>query len=422
MRKLNVWMAGRHVATITESRRRMTLAYARDVGQFGMPLISVAMPIASTAYTDKVVRPYFHGLLPEGQARLIIAYDFGLDATDDAGLLEALGRDCAGALVILPDDETPSGVDTRQPLEQLDEHEIELRLKALPVHPLGVTTRIRASLPGVQSKLLLTARDGQWCSPDATHPSTHILKPGIAELADSVVNEVFCMNVATRSGLRAATTTTARFGETTILVSQRYDRREESDGVTARLHQEDACQALSIMTTHPREKYQSHGGPTLRRIADVLTQWRGSTTELLEQITFSTLVGNADLHGKNVSFLHYSDGTVGLTPMYDVMCTTHYDGTKGLAAVDTELGLFIGRQTDILRVGIDDVVDEATSWGMRASTARATITELIERVEAAIIQTRDDSEIDVPESIVDRITKRTRDFTLVKPLPAVKPS
>ena len=108
--------------------------------------------------------------------------------------------------------------------------------------------------------------------------------------------------------------------------------------------------------------------------------------------------------------------------MYDVMCTTHYDGTEGLAAVDTELGLFIGRQTDILHVGIDDLVDEATSWGMRASTARATITELIERVEAAIIQTRDDIEIDVPESIHDRIAKRTRDFALVKRLPAVKPS
>ena len=177
----------------------MTLEYARDVGQLGMPLISVAMPIASSAYTDKVVRPFFHGLLPEGQARLVIAYDFGLDATDDVGLLAALGRDCAGALVVLPDNETPNGGSARRPPEQLDEHEIELRLKALPVHPLGVTTSIRASLPGVQSKLLLSARDGQWCSPDTAHPSTHILKPGIAELADSVANEMFCMNVATRS-------------------------------------------------------------------------------------------------------------------------------------------------------------------------------------------------------------------------------
>jgi serine/threonine-protein kinase HipA len=39
---------------------------------------------------------FFEGLLPEGEARRMIAYDYSLDERDTFGLLVALGRDCAG--------------------------------------------------------------------------------------------------------------------------------------------------------------------------------------------------------------------------------------------------------------------------------------------------------------------------------------
>ena len=80
MRALDVWMAGTHIATVTESRGKMKLNYVPGVAPLGVPLISVAMPMSSAPYTDKVVRPFFHGLLPEGTARQTIAYDFGVDA------------------------------------------------------------------------------------------------------------------------------------------------------------------------------------------------------------------------------------------------------------------------------------------------------------------------------------------------------
>lgn len=403
-------MAGEHIATIIEKRRKMTLTYVPGAAPLGVPLVSVAMPMSTSAHTDRVVRPFFHGLLPEGEARLMIAYDFGVDASDDAGLLAAIGRDCAGALVVLPEGETPAGTDADHPPEVLDDAEIERRLRALPVHPLGVTGKIRASLPGVQPKLLLTANDGQWCSPDAFRPSTHILKPAFADLADSVANEAFCLNVAARSGLRTAATSVVRFGGAPVLVSQRYDRYPGPEGTTVRLHQEDTCQALSIMTYVARHKYEAYGGPKLRKIAEVLTQWGGSAVELLQHVTFSVLVGNADLHGKNISFLHHVDGTVDLTPIYDVMCTTHYDGEDGRRNVDTQLGLFIGSQTDVLRVTIDDLVTEAKSWGMRTPTAKSTIDELIQAVDAGITRTIDEVDLDVPGAVVERVLARTRTF------------
>jgi serine/threonine-protein kinase HipA len=58
------------------------------------------MPVSAKAYGEKKVRSFFGGLLPEGEARRILAYDFKVDETDVLGLLAILGRDCAGALEI----------------------------------------------------------------------------------------------------------------------------------------------------------------------------------------------------------------------------------------------------------------------------------------------------------------------------------
>ena len=410
MTVLQVWMHGRLVATIKESRRRMTLTYVEGAARLGVPLISVAMPMSAHAYPDKVVRPFFHGLLPEGEARQMIAYDFGLAADDDFGLLAQIGRDCAGALVVLPPGEMPEGEPPAQPLDVLDDSEIGRRLRALPVHPLGVTGAIRASLSGVQPKLLLTRHDGKWCSPDTLHPSTHILKPPVVELEHSVANEAFCMVLASAAGLVAAATSIGNFDDLTVLLSERYDRQLDANGTTRRLHQEDTCQALSIMTRVARLKYQAFGGPNLRAIAKVLTQWGGSATDLLRYVTFSVLMGNADLHGKNLSLLHRDDGTVTLAPMYDVMCTTYYDGQQGRRQIDTELGLFIADKTNILTVTVDDLVAEAQAWGMQTAAARNTISSLAAHIAGTIDDTVDKLGFTVPTELIERVRERTTHF------------
>jgi len=196
----------------------------------------------------------------------------------------------------------------------------------------------------------------------------------------------------------------------TVLISERYDRRPHTNGTTLRLHQEDTCQALSIMTRVAREKYEAFGGPNLRAIAKVLTQWGGSATDLLQHVTFSVLMGNADLHGKNLSFLHSDDGTIALAPIYDVMCTTYYDGRQGRRAVDTQLGLFIADKTDILTFTADDLVAEARAWGMQSTTARDTVSSLAAHVAAAIDDTVDQLGSEVPPALIERVRERTIRF------------
>nr|WP_320412910.1 HipA domain-containing protein [Candidatus Microthrix sp.] len=50
-------------------------------------------------------------------------------------------------------------------------------------------------------------------------------------------------------------------------------------------------------------------------------RWSPTRISLLEQVVVNMVVGNADLHGKNLSLLH-REGVVSLAPCYDVMSTT----------------------------------------------------------------------------------------------------
>ncbi|MHB8190143.1 MAG: HipA N-terminal domain-containing protein [Ferrimicrobium sp.] len=100
--ELGVWLNGICVATPSESRRQLAMVYTGGAHPIGAPLVSMAMPVSAGRYSGQKTRAFFRGLPPEGEARRMLAYDFGLDESDDMGLLAALGRDCAGALVVQP--------------------------------------------------------------------------------------------------------------------------------------------------------------------------------------------------------------------------------------------------------------------------------------------------------------------------------
>ncbi|MGH9055204.1 MAG: HipA N-terminal domain-containing protein [Acidimicrobiales bacterium] len=58
-------------------------------------------------------------MLPEGEARRAIAREVGESASDTYGLIRALGRDCAGAVVIHPADDPPPPSPTTATAEPL---------------------------------------------------------------------------------------------------------------------------------------------------------------------------------------------------------------------------------------------------------------------------------------------------------------
>lgn len=233
-----------------ERRDRMRLSYTEEALEscaHGAPLLSVAFPLARTGYPNGVTRAFLDGLLPEGEARLAIAADLDLPASDVFGLIGALGRDCAGALTIQAWEDPPPRAQTTLTARALGSDELGKLIANLPSAPLGVGHDVRLSLAGVQEKLLLTRMpDGRWGHPVGGTPSTHILKPEIERFENTVENEAWCMRVAKRLGLPVAEVETTMVGERPVLIVERYDRVVEPNGGVRRIHQEDMCQALGL--------------------------------------------------------------------------------------------------------------------------------------------------------------------------------
>jgi serine/threonine-protein kinase HipA len=156
----------------------------------------------------------------------------------------------------------------------------------------------------------------------------------------------------------------------------RFDRQVTASGWVARTHQEDFCQVLGLA---PEIKYASHPVnprlPSLARIASALARRAGDPAgqliRLLEQATVSVAIGNTDAHAKNYSVFHRPGAGVELTPIYDV-APTHAFIDQRHAALPVA-GKFV--LADITQ---EDLVREATAWGVPERIARSTVARTIE--------------------------------------------
>lgn len=399
---LAAWLHGERVAQLTyDGLRGIQLRYtASAVERYGINglALSASLPVRVEAYLPDRSAPYLDRLLPEGNARSLLERQFRVPRGDTFHLLEALGRDCAGAVVIIDADERPTEV--YDPPRTVSDAEIHERLRALPTHPLGVDDRVRLSLAGMQAKLLLTQlSSGTFALPTGTTPSTHILKPEITGFPGVCANECWCLRLADRAGLSASNATLATFGDEEVLVVQRYDRVADDDGVLHRVHQEDACQALGVPIP---SKYQYEpDGPSMRRIAALLRRIAADPADDLDRLAeltvFTAAIGNADLHGRNVSVLYPSEGP-RLAPVYDAVATVMYD------QVSPELGMAIGDARQVTSVSAHDVLTEMRAWGMSSRRSSRVVERTLDRLHASI----DEATSDVPAAatVADVVRER----------------
>jgi serine/threonine-protein kinase HipA len=363
----------------------------------GSPALSVGLPIGSPiGPRDLRGLDFFENILPEGPALERIAALAGVRPVDTYGILQAFGRDCAGAIMVLPDGERPGGSSSRY--SPMTPGDLQRVIGELDAFPLAAAPRrgFRPSLPGFQRKALLgRADDGTWQFPYGEAPSTWILKPdGPHPMA---ANEATCLRLASACGLPVPDADLLDVAGLPVLAVKRYDRRDApTGGIPVRVHQEDGCQATA---TPPAQKYEEQGGPALRDLAEVIRNFGDprDVTNLLRRTTFNMAVGNADAHAKNFSVLHVPDiPTISLAPVYDVLSTIALEltGTAGQPMrADTHLAQRVGRQADIRKVTAADLVDEAAAWGIRQRAASAVVAETLDQVLAAIPATPGDARV-----------------------------
>jgi len=355
--------------------------------------LSISLPLQETKFNAKACSGFFSGLLPEDEIRRTIARNLGVSDRNDFSLLERIGGDCAGAITFFPEGQIPQNTGNYQ---RLTDNELANEIRKLPQQPLlAGQQHMRLSLAGAQTKLAVYVKDNAILLPLDGAPSTHILKPQNPKFENLVFNEAFCMRLAQQAGLVAATVEIRETEELSYLLIKRYDRKliKNSD-MTQRLHQEDFCQALGIL---PTSKYQKEGGPSLKNCFNLIRQHSSipatDLSRLLDAVIFNYLIGNADAHGKNFSFLFDWEASfsqdffdpnffetnpslkIFLAPLYDLICTIHYP------QLSKEMAMKIGGEYSAEMISIKHFENLASEINFSKSAVRQRVLEFTEKLK-----------------------------------------
>lgn len=344
--------------------------------------LSVTLPLRTELFPAKKMRPFFEGLLPEGGARSAIASRIHVSYAAYVKLLDAVGRECIGAISLQGPAET-----SEDGYSEVDDALFERLVKRS--YPVAAETseRARFSLAGSQAKIALyRGPDGKWYEPAGLAPSTHILKPAGQRFPDSAINEFVCTHAA--GMLRIDVPKTELLDACgPIICTERFDRNLVSsirsiDGlpVPVRLHQEDFCQATG---TVPERKYEEGGISYTDKVIDLVssesTDPIADLQKLWDLIAFNYLIGNCDAHLKNYAFLR--DRTwneLRLAPAYDLVCTSCYED------LSRRMAMSIGGAQNLDDVVVESFATLARSMKVPESRATARLEELAASVENAV--------------------------------------
>ena len=295
-------------------------AWIRD-GGFA---ISQSLPLKAfeSATAENQAHSFFANLLPEGEARTLVARRYRIP-DDDFELLRAIGGECAGALSVLPWGQQP---DSFRPFayERIDDSGLGAMIfrRGWESEDSEESAAPRLSLAGAQDKTTVMIENGEMHCPKGNAPSTHILKFDSLQYLNVLAFECFATQLAASAGLPVVEFELRKVGLDTIAITKRYDRHQGRDGQILRLHQEDFCQALGYSS---HAKYESDGGPSFvdcfRLVREVSAAPLDDLESLLRWQVFNVLAGNSDGHAKNLSLLYMFDGAVRLAPFYDLVPT-----------------------------------------------------------------------------------------------------
>jgi len=331
---LDVSLAGIPCGVVVQTRAGdLKFEYLDSYSREQTP-ISLSMKDFTIRYPKAKVLPFLQGLLPDNEYALnAIAASCGGNPRNPYSLLQHVGFEVAGALEFQDASQSHAGISDSD--KALDQNEIEKLVQSklfeyengrLPIRDQG-----RISLAGAQPKLALhKSVGGEWYLPNRSRLSTHIIKPGPPSFRNLEIIEHQSLLAAGFLGLKVAESSAQMFGATGVFITKRFDRVYKA-GTLVRKHQEDFCQALSML---PERKYDL----SVKNIAQLFQEIPLSmdrkqvTQDFFSGLVFSVFSASTDAHGKNYSLVLEGEN-VSLSPLYDLASTLEYPNLAKKSAI-----------------------------------------------------------------------------------------
>jgi serine/threonine-protein kinase HipA len=396
---LDVYLHGQLAGTLERrSQAKLRFTYDEDWVEEERAPLSLSLPVRPDPFDDDECAPFFEGLLPEGEFLKAIARTLHVSATNPFQLLTELGGECAGAISVAPQDGPLPGRDSRPP-RWLSEGELADLLGRLPHRSLLAAIEeteeddgFRLSLAGAQNKVGVLRDEEKIGLSRGRPPTTDILKAPIPDVADSIANEAFCMALAAHAGLDVAAAEPRAAAAHEYLLVHRYDRDEDAR-LDGRVHQEDFCQALSLV---PAVKYEKEGGPNVSDCAELIRRFFSAPARdiiaFLDALIFNFLIANYDAHAKNYSLLLDGPEAIRLAPLYDLISTVVFEGS------DRKLAMRYGGENRPEYLRRRHLERLARELGVKPALVRRRATELSEVVRSSAERARRS----LPEGFQDR--------------------
>ena len=179
--------------------------------------------------------------------------------------------------------------------------------------------RSQTTLTGVQAKLSLDIDQGGRNEAERFTIvglwGRYILKPQTDRFAHLPELEDLTMHLAELAKMQVVPHSLIRFADGELCyITRRIDRTATGD----KLPMEDMCQLTDRLTEHKYKGSYEQIAKAIQRFSavpklDMVNYW--------EQVVFSWITGNADMHLKNFSLYSKEQGMYVLTPAYDMLST-----------------------------------------------------------------------------------------------------
>ena len=277
---------------------------------------------------DHQLPPFFQNLLPEGAFRRFVAEEAQIDPMDHMGMIAACGKNMPGAVTAEWEEISR---DTLQRLVTQQQDALEASVWSEPFQGA-------LSISGVQPKIGVNKNaGGRFVGRTSMGDASIIAKLPSTEYPRMPQLESLSMSLAGLAGVDVCQSELAPLSA--LAAPHRYDLGDELDGqflaVTrfdrkdgGRVHFEDFAQVFGLP---PEQKYAE----SYLAIASILLSLprcaEPAVHELLRRIEVNELLGNADMHLKNMGLLYRDRHHAELAPAYDITSTVLYNGARGHA-------------------------------------------------------------------------------------------